>query len=210
MPSLDTSIPGLDRLPIVGILRGCPADHATRVAAAAAEAGLIALEVTLDSEDALAQIRSIAGLGPTVGVGTVTDAGQVGPAVEAGARFVVSPIVDPDVITECAQRGVPCLPGAATPTEIHHALELGATGVKVFPALQLGGPGYLRAIRGPLGHPPLVPTGGVDLGNAADFLDAGAVALGVGSSMFPRRALVDGAAGEIGEIVAAWVGKIGR
>lgn len=210
MAPLEQSIPGLDRLPIIGILRGCPPEHAPTVVAAAISAGLAVIEVTLDSLDALGQIRSISGVGVTVGVGTVTEPGQVGPAVEAGARFVVAPVVDGAVIAECTARGIPCVPGAATPTEILHAVSLGATAVKVFPARQLGGPGYLRAIREPLRHPSLVPTGGVDLDNAAAFIEAGAVALGVGSSMFPARALETGSTGEIGEAVAAWVEEVGR
>ena len=212
MHSLAQAIPGLGRLPVVGILRQCPPEHARGVAAAAASAGLAVIEVTLDSVDALAQIRAIADLGAdlVVGVGTVTDPAEIGPAVDAGATFVVCPIVHPDIIDECRSREIPCLPGAATPTEIHRALELGATAVKVFPAHQLGGPGYLRAIAGPLRRPPLVPTGGVDVHNAAEFLDAVAAALGAGSALFPPDALAAGSAAEVEASVRAWVEAVGR
>jgi len=164
------------------------------MAGAAIAGGITVIEVTLDSERPFEQIAAIRGAYPEadVGVGTVRAGEHVGPAVEAGASFVVSPIVDSSVITAAIEHGVVAIPGAATPTEIDHALHLGATAVKVFPIDQLGGPEYLRAIRSPLGNPPLIPTGGVNAASISDYLSAGAIAVGIGGTLFPRAALEGG------------------
>jgi 2-dehydro-3-deoxyphosphogluconate aldolase / (4S)-4-hydroxy-2-oxoglutarate aldolase len=206
------ALAGLASVPIVGILRGCPAMHAASVASVSRAAGLRLLEVTLDSPGALDQVGSITALDLdlVVGVGTVTRADQVAEAVAAGARFVVSPVVVPSVVARCVAVGVPCVPGAATPTEIALALELGAAAVKVFPAASLGGPGFVAAVSGPLGHPPLIPTGGVDLENAPVYLAAGAVAVGAGSAMFASDALRRGDLDRIGEEVGRWVEALAR
>ena len=184
----------LRRVPTIGILRGCPLQHAEAIAHAAVEAGFIVLEVTLDSPDPYRSIERIASASPEVlvGAGTVRSVADVEAALDSGAAFLVSPLVDAEVIAEATSRGVPILPGAATPTEITRALQLGATAVKVFPAAQLGGPDYIHAISAPLGHPLMVPTGGVTPDNARPFLAAGAFAVGVGGSVFPRAALEAG------------------
>jgi len=184
----------LETRPVIGILRGCPLSYAQAVAGAAIASGITVIEVTLDSERPFEQIAAIRAAYPEahVGVGTVRAAEQVGRSVEAGASFIVSPIVDSGVITAAVEHGVAAIPGAATPTEIDHALRLGATAVKVFPIDQLGGPGYIRAIRSPLGDPPLIPTGGVDAGSISDYLRAGAIAVGVGGTLFPRAAIAEG------------------
>lgn len=205
--TLATAIPGLDVVPVIGILRRCPPKEAVPVVTAVVNAGLRVVEVTLDSEDVLHQIASLTRAVPeaTLGVGTVTRSDQVGPAVEAGASFVVSPTVSPPVIDACVALDVPSIPGAATPTEIMRALEAGATAVKVFPVAQLGGPGYLRAILHPLGDPPLVPTGGVTPEDAGAYLAARAVAVGAGSSLFSLSALEAGDVKDVGNRAARWV-----
>ena len=179
--------------------------------AASHEAGLRVVEVTLDSDAALEQIRAISESVSeiTVGVGSVTRPEQIGPAVDAGARFVVSPVTLDAVITACHAIGIPSIPGAATPTEIQIALEKGATAVKVFPVAQLGGPAFLRAMRAPLLDPPLVPTGGIDLDSVSDYLDAGAVALGVGSSLLSDE-LARSAPSQVCEHVARWIEAVTR
>ncbi len=184
----------LRRVPAIGILRGCPLRHAEAIAAAAVGAGFAVIEVTLDSPDPYRSIERIASASPDVlvGAGTVRSVADVGAAVESGAAFLVCPLVDAVVIAEAMSRDVPILPGAATPTEISRALQAGATAVKVFPAAQLGGPDYIHAISGPLGYPLMVPTGGVTADNARPFLAAGAFAVGVGGSVFPRDALEAG------------------
>ncbi len=184
----------LRRVPAIAILRGCPSRHIAMVANAAMEGGFTALEVTLDSPEPYRSIERIAGTAADVlvGAGTVRTIADVEKAVDSGAAFLVSPLVDPAVIAEAVRRNVPILPGAATPTEIAHAVRAGAAAVKVFPAIHLGGPAYIRAISGPLGHPRLVPTGGVTAENASLFLAAGAFAVGVGGSVFSRDALEAG------------------
>lgn len=185
---------GLKQNPVIGILRGCPVRFAEAVAGAAIGAGLAVIEVTLDSERPLEQIAVIRAAFPDVevGVGSVRRAKEVKHAVEAGARFIVSPILDEDIIRTAAELGVPSIPGAATPTEIEQATRYGASAVKVFPIDQLGGPGYIRAILSPLGSPPLIPTGGVTVESIPDYLRAGAIAVGVGGTMFPMQALESG------------------
>lgn len=205
------AIPGLADVPIIGILRGCPPEDTVAVVSTAVEAGLRVVEVTLDSEDALGQIERLAHAVPevTLGAGTVIAAAQVRQAISVGARFVVSPVVAEDVIAECQSTGVACIPGAATPTEVSYALRMGATAVKVFPAAQLGGPDYVRAIMGPLGDPPLVPTGGVKPEAAHMYIESGALAIGAGSDLFHPGALVDGDLATISATTKLWLESVG-
>lgn len=199
-------IPGLEKAPVVGILRGCPRNHARAVVAAAVSKGLAVVEVTLDSPEALAQIADLAGDGSaTVGAGSVTTPTGVEQAVEAGAGFVVTPVTLPEVVEACRRLEVPCLLGAATPTEVLTAWRLGAAAVKVFPAAQLGGPGYLTALASPLGEPPLVPTGGVTAADAGGYLQAGAVAVGAGSDLFPSAALATGDTDAVAARAREWI-----
>jgi 2-dehydro-3-deoxyphosphogluconate aldolase / (4S)-4-hydroxy-2-oxoglutarate aldolase len=208
---LHERIPGIEDVPIVGILRRLPLDLVVHLVWSAREAGLRVVEVTLDSDSALDQIRILTNevSDCTVGVGSARDSEDVAAAVQAGARFVVSPVFSESVARSCEELGVPHLPGAATPTEIHTALASGATAVKVFPAEQLGGPSFLRAVASPLGEPPLMPTGGVRIDNAKDYLDAGACAIGVGSNLFPPD-LAGASSDLIGEHVGKWIEATGR
>ncbi|MCH8898932.1 MAG: bifunctional 4-hydroxy-2-oxoglutarate aldolase/2-dehydro-3-deoxy-phosphogluconate aldolase [Acidobacteria bacterium] len=196
MTELDAS---LIRMPLIGILRGCPVQYVNAMATAAEAAGLTALEVTLDSADPFGAIRSLAQNHPnmSVGAGTVRSVREVADAVEAGARFIVSPHFDPKVVAAALAAGVVSVPGAATPTEVLRAADSGAELVKLFPARELGGPEFVKAIRRPLGEPALVPTGGVDVSNAAAFLKAGSTALGVGGAVFPQAALDSGDTAEV-------------
>ena len=162
-PNLETALPGLIDVPIIGIVRRLPPGLVPEVARAAFDAGLRYLEVTMDSDDALGVIAKLRRNHHGVGVGSVTRLEQVTRARDAGAVFVVSPITDRELIRASVESGLPAFPGAATPSEIDLALASGATAVKVFPAEQLGGPAYIKAIMSPLGNPPLIPTGGVTL-----------------------------------------------
>lgn len=211
MSGLVSSLPQLAALPAIGILRRCPPDRVEAVAAAAVEAGFAALEVTFDSEDPGGQIALLRQAFPdvAVGAGTVLDRRALAEAAERGAAFIVTPVVDEELIAACAELGLPSLPGAATATEVWRAHRAGAAAVKVFPAEQLGGPAYLRALRAPLGGIELVPTGGVDAANARAYLDAGAVAVGVGSSVFDPVAVLDGDTAAIGRAAAAFVEALG-
>lgn len=191
-PGSEALAAGLRGFPVVGIVRGCPPDHLQSVVRGAVDGGLRVVEVTMDSPEPLRGIASLASALPdlVVGAGTVRSPGDALAAIDAGAAFVVSPDINDDTVEACRSAGVPALPGAATPTEIARALRLGAFAVKVFPAAQLGGPAFVAAVMGPLGRPPLVPTGGVDAASAPSYLDAGAIAVGVGGSIF-RRDLMD-------------------
>jgi len=172
---------------IVAILRGVRPDAVPEVAAALHAGGIRCLEITLNSPDALAVIRDLSvrlGDRLLVGAGTVLDAAEARAAIDAGARFIISPALDVPTIRVTKQSQAVSIPGAFTATEILTAYKNGADIIKVFPASV--GVGYFRDLRGPLPHIPLMPTGGVNLENIADYQQAGAVAFGIGS------ALVDG------------------
>lgn len=168
--------------PVIAILRAPTAARFAEVTAVLHDSGITAVEFTLNSPGALDAMRECAGSAHPVGAGTVLTAVDAARAVDAGAAYLITPTVCREVITEGLRMGVPVICGAFTPTEIHSAWQAGATMVKVFPA-SVGGPGYLKAIRGPLNEIPLVPTGGIGLADARAYLDAGAKALGMGSPL---------------------------
>jgi 2-dehydro-3-deoxyphosphogluconate aldolase/(4S)-4-hydroxy-2-oxoglutarate aldolase len=170
----------------IAIGRHISAADAPRIGEALVAGGVRVMELTLNEPEAaaLASIRSLAaaadGLGALVGAGTVLTIDAAQRAIDAGARFIVSPHTDTAQIMWCADQGVPCFPGALTPTEIGAAWTAGASAVKLFPASAVG-PGYLTQIAGPFPDIPLVPTGGVSAENAAAWIKAGALAVGMGS-----------------------------
>jgi 2-dehydro-3-deoxyphosphogluconate aldolase/(4S)-4-hydroxy-2-oxoglutarate aldolase len=125
------------------------------------------------------------------GAGTVLDAATAAKVIDAGAQFVVSPVFRSSLIAACHERNVPVTPGCFTPTEILDAWEAGADIVKVFPATALG-PGYIKDVRAPLPHVKLMPTGGVTVENAGEWIKAGAVAVGVGSALLDTKAIETG------------------
>lgn len=174
---------------IVAILRAGSDAGLVEGCRAMVEGGVRVAEVPLTVPNALKVISGIARElgelpgGVLIGAGSVLDGDGVKRAVDAGARFIVSPVVKAEVIETCHELGVACLPGALTPTEVQGAWEMGADIVKVFPAHRVGGPGYIRELLAPLPHLKLMPTGGVRLETAGQWLDAGAVCLGVGTSI---------------------------
>ena len=165
---------------VVAIARGLDPARLPGVADALAAAGLRVLEVTLDSPDALGAIERLAAAGHVVGAGTVLSLRDAADALAAGAAFLVAPHTDVDVVRWASSRDVPAMPGALTPTEVMTAWNAGAAAVKIFPA-SVAGPALVRELQGPLGFVPLVPSGGVTAENARALLDAGAVAVGLGS-----------------------------
>jgi 2-dehydro-3-deoxyphosphogluconate aldolase / (4S)-4-hydroxy-2-oxoglutarate aldolase len=176
-----SAIERIRRERLVAILRRVP-DLDARVAALA-DAGVGVVEITLDDPHALGAIERARGRGDvTVLAGTVRRAEQVDAAAAAGAEAVVGPALVREVVERAAELGIPAIPGALTPTEIGLAWDAGAALVKLFPA-GLGGPRYVRDVLAPLAGVPLLVTGGVDAQNARAFLDAGAVAVGVGSAL---------------------------
>jgi 2-dehydro-3-deoxyphosphogluconate aldolase/(4S)-4-hydroxy-2-oxoglutarate aldolase len=165
---------------VIAIVRGHGPEAVARIADGLVAGGITTIEVTLDSPGALASITALAARpGVVAGAGTVLDLSAARRALDAGAAFLVAPHLDAAVVEHVAALGVAMLPGALTPTEVVAAWAAGAAAVKLFPACPLG-PAYLAALRAPLVHIPLVPTGGIDDGNAVAFLAAGAAALGVG------------------------------
>jgi 2-dehydro-3-deoxyphosphogluconate aldolase / (4S)-4-hydroxy-2-oxoglutarate aldolase len=187
---------------LIPILRTPSADEAMVVAEALAEAGLTSLEIPLTVPGAIEVIAELSkrwGDEVLVGAGTVLDATAAESCIAAGATFIISPSSEMEVIDHCVERGVAVFPGALTPTEIVDAWRAGADMIKVFPCSAMGGASYISAVRAPLPHIPLVPTGGVSLQTAAAFIKAGASALGVGSELVDLDAIREGRAQVIGE-----------
>jgi 2-dehydro-3-deoxyphosphogluconate aldolase/(4S)-4-hydroxy-2-oxoglutarate aldolase len=167
---------------VIAILRGDYTGHFAHIARTLAEAGMTAMEVTLNSPgaiDGLHQMKAELGERFLVGAGTVLNESHAFEAVSAGAQFIVAPNTNPRVVEFCVERDICVIPGAYTATEVMNAVEMGAHMIKLFPA-ELG---YFKAIRAPLNHVPFVTTGGITLDNAADFIKAGAVAVGMGSQL---------------------------
>lgn len=184
---------------IVAVIRADDGAKLADVASALLAGGVEVMEVTFTVPKAAQVIEQVADrIGDQVllGAGTVLDAETARTALLAGAEFVVSPCVRRDVIELCQRYDKPVMPGALTPTEVLQAWEWGADIVKVFPADAMG-PGYLKALHGPLPQVLLMPTGGVSLDNAADYRAAGACALGVGSTLVNSQNVRDGQLAEI-------------
>jgi 2-dehydro-3-deoxyphosphogluconate aldolase/(4S)-4-hydroxy-2-oxoglutarate aldolase len=184
----------VERAGIVAVIRIKEPQRLRAVVDALAEGGLTALEVTMTVPGAVELIAELAPTMPAgflLGAGTVTDAATARRVIDAGASFVVSPVFRPDVIEACHTRSVAIMPGCFSPTEILNAWEAGADIVKVFPATALG-PGFIKDIRGPMPDVKLMPTGGVTLDNAGDWIRAGAVAVGVGTALTDAKAIAAG------------------
>jgi 2-dehydro-3-deoxyphosphogluconate aldolase / (4S)-4-hydroxy-2-oxoglutarate aldolase len=179
---------------VVAIIRMKDAAKLRRVVDAIADGGVRAIEVTMTVPGAVELIATLArSLPPEIllGAGTVTDADTARAVIDAGARYVVSPVFRREVIAACHERDVAAAPGCFTPTEILDAFDFGADVIKVFPATALG-PQFIKDVRAPLPHVPLMPTGGVSLDNAGDWIRAGAVAVGVGSALLDTKAIEEG------------------
>ena len=174
---------------VIAVIRMKDAARLAGSAEALRKGGVTAIEITMTVPGALDIIREMArskAPGMLVGAGTVLDAGMAADVIGAGADFVVSPITDRDMIQACRAAGVLVAPGAFTPTEIVSAWRAGADIVKIFPATSLG-PQFLRDVRGPLPQIRLMPTGGVTIENARDFLAAGACCVGIGTALVDRK-----------------------
>jgi len=181
----------IEALGVVAIIRMKDAAKLRAVFDALAEGGVRAIEVTMTVPDAVSLIRKLAASLPPnllLGAGTVLDAETVRAVVDAGARFVVSPVFRPEVVAECHRCGAAAAPGCFTPTEILNAHDMGADVIKLFPATALG-PQFIKDIRAPLPQLKLMPTGGVSLDNAGEWIRAGAVAVGAGSALLDARAI---------------------
>ncbi len=180
---------------LVPVVRADSGDEAMRAIDAIKEGGINVLEITMTVPGAVRVIEAVTaryGADALVGAGTVLDAETARACILAGAQFIVSPALDLATIACCRRYGVAVLPGALTPTEVVQAWTAGADFVKVFPAGALGGASYIKSLKAPLPQIELVPTGGVSLKTAADFIKAGASALGVGADLVDTKALREG------------------
>jgi len=176
---------------IIAVVRAKTAEQVLPLTEALVAGGVIAVEITMTTPNAIAAIREVSqkfGARALIGVGTVLDVDTCNAAIAAGAEFAVSPITRPEIAQAAHAADKPVMLGAYTPTEAQLAFEAGADFIKIFPADGLG-PNYIKALRAPLPHLRIVPTGGVDLHNVADFLNAGCAALGVGSSLVSAKIL---------------------
>ncbi|SFH24657.1 2-dehydro-3-deoxyphosphogluconate aldolase / (4S)-4-hydroxy-2-oxoglutarate aldolase [Desulfotomaculum arcticum] len=170
---------------VVAVIRADNAEKAKKIVAAVKAGGISAIEVTMTVPGAIDVIKELANYKDSdivLGVGSVLDPETARAAILAGAEYVVSPHLNPEVIKLCNRYQIPCMVGGATPTEVVEALEAGVDIIKVFPG-EVVGPKFIKAVRGPIPQAPMMPTGGVALDNVKDWFAAGAVAVGVGGAL---------------------------
>ncbi|MDB5054078.1 MAG: eda [Bacilli bacterium] len=204
-----TLIEQLKEAKIIAIMRGIPREKADATVQALADGGILFVEVTLNTEGALAVINRFKekhGQALHIGAGTVLNLSMAKEAASAGAEYFLSPNLNEEVIQFGLEHGIEVWSGTMTPTEIVRAYEAGASAVKVFPMGSLG-VGYLKEIRAPLNHIPMIATGGVDLHNIADFLIAGAIAVGLGGNLVDKKLVQEGSFSEIELRARAFVEK---
>ena len=184
---------------VVAIIRMDKSEKVISVAEAMIEGGIVSLEVTMTTPNALQIIKELNdnfGSNVLIGVGSVVDAEIAIKAIEVGAKYIISPIFKREIIEASHKFDIPSMPGCYTPTEIFNAQEAGADIVKVFPADQLGS-NYIKAIKAPMPQLRIMPTGGVTLTNAGDWISAGACAVAVGSNLLDKAAIEENNFGKI-------------
>lgn len=179
----------LTKYRVIAVIRAQKKNLARQMALAVASAGIRLIEITWNTPQAAELIEQLREELPdcVIGTGTLLNLKQMQQAVRAGAEFLFTPHIDQAIIQAAVRQNIPVIPGALTPTEIVTAWTQGATCIKVFPIQAVGGVGYIKSLQGPLGHIPLIPTGGVTVENAAEFLEAGAIAIGLSSELFPKH-----------------------
>jgi 2-dehydro-3-deoxyphosphogluconate aldolase / (4S)-4-hydroxy-2-oxoglutarate aldolase len=196
---------------IVPVIRADSADTALRIVDALVAGGIRTLEITMTVPDAIGAIKAVAsrfGSSVLLGAGTVTSRALAEGSLDAGAEFLVTPCVVPDVIAVAKERDVAVLPGAMTPTEVFTAWSSGGDIIKIFPASNVGGASYLKALKGPFPQIPLCPTGGVNLQTIGEFVKAGASAVGVGGELVSKAAIDAGDYGKITELAKQYVAAL--
>lgn len=176
----------------IAVIRAPKMVWGEQMAIAVASGGMQLIEITWNSDRAPELIAQLRAKLPNcmIGTGTLFNVQQLQEAIACGAQFLFSPHTDPEMIQAAVAKNIPIIPGALTPTEIITAWNYGASCVKVFPVQSVGGTSYIKSLQGPLGHIPLIPTGGVTLENAKDFLQVGAVAVGLSSELFPQASVL--------------------
>lgn len=178
-----------NKAPLVGIIRNVSPEDVKRILPIYREAGLTTVEITMNTPGATDMIRyalESEHYGMNIGAGTVCTKEDLDAALDAGAQFIVTPVLSKKVVKSCVKKGIPVFPGAYTPTEIFNAWSLGASMVKIYPATALG-PGYIKDLKAPMNQLKLLPTGGVSLENMEAFLKAGANGLGIGGQLFDKK-----------------------
>ena len=175
----------------IAVIRAPEMELGRQMALAVATGGMKLIEITWNSDRAAELIGNLRAELPdcTIGSGTLLDVLQLREAIAAGAQFLFTPHVNPVLIHAAVEAGVPIIPGALSPTEIVTAYQAGASCVKVFPISAVGGVSYIKSLQAPLGQIPLIPTGGVTLENAKEFIKAGAIAVGLAGELFPQKLL---------------------
>jgi len=187
----DQIIDGLLTPGVVAIIRADNSEQLIHASRALIDGGISGIEITMTTPNALqviADVRRVFGDKVLAGVGSILDVKTAEAAINAGAEYVITPVLKPDVIAFCNRIGKPIFSGSYTPTEAQTAYELGADFIKIFPAEGLG-PKYIQSIRGPLPHLKIVPTGGVDVNTAGDFIKAGCVGVAAGSTLVSKDIL---------------------
>lgn len=176
----------------IAVIRASRSSLGYQMAQAAASGGMLLIEITWNSDRAAELISQLRRELPSciIGTGTLLTPAQLQQAIAAGAQFLFTPHVNSTLIAAAVEAGVPIVPGALSPTEIVTAWQAGASSVKVFPVEAVGGAKYIKSLQGPIGQIPLIPTGGVTLENAKEFLKAGAVAVGLSGELFPSSFVV--------------------
>jgi 2-dehydro-3-deoxyphosphogluconate aldolase/(4S)-4-hydroxy-2-oxoglutarate aldolase len=193
--TIDDVIRRIEEVGIVPVVRAATVDEATRAVQAICAGGIPVVEITMTVPNAVSVIREVAkqhGDKVLIGAGTVITAEQAESCLRAGAEFLVSPGLSAPVLSVARAAGKLAIPGALTPTELMSAHDHGARLVKIFPCGNVGGPKYLRSLKAPFPKAELIPTGGVNAANAAEFIAAGAFALGVGADLVDATALREG------------------
>jgi 2-dehydro-3-deoxyphosphogluconate aldolase/(4S)-4-hydroxy-2-oxoglutarate aldolase len=201
--TVDEVIRRIEEIGIVPVIRAATVEEATRAVEAICAGGIPIVEITMTVPNAISAIREVAqqyGNNVLVGAGTVITAAQAESCLRAGTEFLVSPGLSPAVLAVARAAGKLAIPGALTPTELMNAQEHGARLVKIFPCGNVGGAKYLRSLKAPFPNAALIPTGGVNTANAAEFIAAGAFALGVGADLVDAAAL---RAGNLEKITSA-------
>lgn len=209
--SASSVVERIEAAKLVAVVRAPSPQSALDICRALLDGGVYVLEITFtvpNAADVIRRVHEELSTQCVLGAGTVLDTETGRAAMLAGADFIVSPTLNLNLVRLCKRYGKAVMPGAFTPTEILAAWEAGADIVKVFPA-DIGGPAFFKAVRGPLPQVKLMPTGGVNLDTARDFLDAGACALGAGSSLIPKDAVATGDMSKITEAAKQFVECVG-
>ncbi|HMU33540.1 MAG TPA: bifunctional 4-hydroxy-2-oxoglutarate aldolase/2-dehydro-3-deoxy-phosphogluconate aldolase [Pyrinomonadaceae bacterium] len=195
----EETISRISRTGVLPVVRAGSADHARGAIDAICEGGIDTVEITLTIPNAVALIAQLTRELPDVliGAGTVMSADDARRCIDAGATFIISPATVPEVIRVCAENETLVMPGVLTPTEIARALDLGVDVVKVFPVSAVGGADYIRSLRAPFPDLNVVPTGGITVHTAGEYITAGAIAVGLGSDLVDLSAIREGRASDV-------------